>query len=176
MKAFTEKLGPLPVWAWVGVGAALYFFVLRPRLSGGSQAQPASFVQVPTGSQAGTGNFTSGPDLSGITDALNAISGQVGSMGQGVTQTPSNAPVPVAQSPVTNLIQSTYPPGFSFFANSGANSAPQLTYAGSVPAAGQTPATLNADVTQRLATAGLSPTQIAAFGGLTPGAHSSLTR
>lgn len=181
----SEKVGPLPVWAYIAIGAAAYFFIIRPRLASaaGSTSAP-SYVQVPA-AQAGGGTGTIGQqpvDLSPLSTQLAAIGTQLSNLT--TLLTPSNTNVqpvpPVTGNPpsvttIGNPATATYPAGFSFYQPSAQARLPQLTYSGSTPAPGLTPATINADLVQRWTAAGLTPQQIAERAGLTPGAHSSLT-
>jgi hypothetical protein len=192
----TEKVGPFPTWSWILIGGLVYFFVIRPRLGGGTASAAApSYVQVPAATgTTGTGNQ---PDFTPLTNALNNLTSQLQTTGPGTSTLPTTnllnqnnpqpvaapaapiaptAPVPTPVSQAIQAIQSTVPPAFTVYQPSLQASQPQVTYNANPPPPGLVPATVNVDLVRRLTANGMTPEQIAAFTGLSnPQAHSSLS-
>lgn len=95
----TAKKGPLPVWAWLALGAVAVYYLYR-RYSGGSSANPAAVTQAAPPSQpastdaagltgsAGTSGDTSGLAAAGVdpTALLNSLGAQNQSLTQALLQ------------------------------------------------------------------------------------------
>lgn len=188
MPEFLEKkyIGPLKGWHIVAIGiAGIAFLMWRKKSSSktqnpaatcppGSTMDPTGTFCIPDASQAVGGGIPIGSGPGGTNTTPNPYPPIDVNTAQHVSPNPLTQPQP---QPLANTASAfSLPQGFSPFplSLSHTGTVQQATYYNSQPAQGYAPATMNIDLIQRLQKAGLSPDQIAAFGGLTPGAHSSL--
>ena len=112
-KLLTEKLGPLPAWGWIGIGAAAWFFFFRSSSSAGTQAAAsipgvggalASYIP-----NSSTGSGTTGTTLCGPGTILDpAGSGQCLPSPTGTTTT--TPPITTQTTPTAPQIPYISPP------------------------------------------------------------------
>lgn len=196
MPEFLEKkyVGPVKGWHIVaGALAVIGIYMWKHKSSSNSSANPASTCPpgstmdptgtfcIPDSSQGVGGGIPIGDNYGSNLPPTTPSAPTTPSTPVPVTPpvsppTPTMPTLPAPVAAVTQAVAQALPQGFTPapLALTQTGNVQQATYYNSVPAPGYAPATMNVDLIQRLAATGMTPDQIAAFGGLTPGAHSSL--